>query len=252
VNSARAFHERLAIDGVILTKLDSDTRGGAALSVKRITGAPIKFIGTGERLEALEEFHPQRMADRILGMGDVVSLVEKAQAQVSEEEAEALARKMSEGRLSMDDFLKQLRSVRRMGPMKQLLGLLPGVGSMLKGVEIDEKQLDRMEAIVQSMTPGERNDIRLLSKSRIRRIAGGSGTVPADVNRLVKQFEMIQTISRQMSGIGAMGRMKSARAMAQAGGGMLPGVKGMPGLGGRGSTKTTSRRDLFKPKRKKR
>jgi signal recognition particle subunit SRP54 len=250
VNSARAFHQRLAIDGVILTKLDSDTRGGAALSVKRITGAPIKFIGTGERPDGLEEFHPQRMADRILGMGDVVSLVEKAQAQVSEEEAEALARKMAEGRMSMDDFLGQLRSIRRMGPMKQLLGLLPGVGSALKGVEIDEKQLDRMEAIVHSMTRRERQDVSLLNKSRVRRIAGGSGTQVADVNRLLKQFEMIQKVTRQMAGMGAMGRMKAMREMARQGPGLLPGMKGMPGLGGRGSTSTPSRREKFKKRRR--
>ncbi|MCL4211728.1 MAG: signal recognition particle protein, partial [Phycisphaerales bacterium] len=162
VNSAKVFHQRLAIDGVILTKFDSDTRGGAALSVKHVTGAPIKFIGVGEKFDALEEFHPERIASRMLGMGDVVSLVEKAQQEVSEEEAARMAEKMAAGKLTMDDFLKQLRSIRRMGPMKQLLGMLPGVSSMLKDVEIDEKQLNRLEGIVHSMTPAERDDVTLL------------------------------------------------------------------------------------------
>ncbi|MCH8261352.1 MAG: signal recognition particle protein, partial [Planctomycetes bacterium] len=188
VNSAKAFHERLAVDGIILTKFDSDTRGGAALSVRAVTGAPIKFIGVGEKFDALEEFHAERMAGRILGMGDVVSLVEKAQAEVSEEEAAKMAAKMAEGRLDMDDFLKQLRSIRRMGPMKQILGMLPGMGSMLKDVDIDDKQLDRLEGMVHSMTAREREDIKLLNKSRVKRIAKGSGTTAADVNKLTKQF----------------------------------------------------------------
>ncbi|MEE9131022.1 MAG: signal recognition particle protein, partial [Phycisphaerales bacterium] len=202
VNSAKAFHQRLAVDGIILTKFDSDTRGGAALSVRAVTGAPIKFIGVGEKFDALEEFHAERMAGRILGMGDVVSLVEKAQAEVSEEEAAKMAAKMAEGRLGMDDFLKQLRSIRRMGPMKQILGMLPGVGSMLKGIDIDDKQLDRLEGMVHSMTARERDDIKLLNKSRVKRIAKGSGTTAADVNKLTKQFEMMQKVTKQMAGGG--------------------------------------------------
>ncbi len=219
VNSARAFHERLAVDGVILAKFDSDTRGGAALSVKHVTGAPIKFVGTGERYDALEEFHPQRMAGRILGMGDVVSLVEKAQQEVSEAEARRLTEKMARGRLTLDDFLNQLRSIRRMGPMKQILGMLPGVGSALSNVDIEDKQLDRLEGIVHSMTPSERGDLKLLSKSRVKRIAKGSGTSPAEVNRLTRQFEMMQKMTRQMAGGGLRGRLGALKNLAGAGGG---------------------------------
>ncbi|MHC5001697.1 MAG: signal recognition particle protein [Planctomycetota bacterium] len=252
VNSARSFHEKLAIDGVILTKFDSDTRGGAALSVKQVIGAPIKFVGVGERFDALEEFHPQRMAGRILGMGDVVSLVEKAQEEVSEEEAEALAAKMAKGQLTMDDFLKQLRSLRRMGPMKQLMGMLPGVGSMLKNIDVDDKQLDHLEAIVCSMTPGEREDVKLLTKSRVRRIARGSGTSTADVNKLTKQFELMQKMTKQVAGLGAMGKVKAMRELGRSDPNLVPGVRNMASLGGRGSTKTASRRTRFKPKKKRR
>ncbi len=252
VNSARAFHERLEIDGVILTKFDSDTRGGAALSVRRVTGAPIRFVGTGERFDALEAFHPTRMAGRILGMGDVVSLVEKAQQEVSAEEAERIAARMAEGKLTMDDFLKQLRSLRRMGPMKQLLGMLPGVGSALKDVEVDDGQLDRLEGIVHSMTPAEREDVSRLDRSRSRRIAAGSGTQAADVSRLVKQFDMIQKMTRQMSGMGLKGRMNAMRDMQSMDPSMIPGMKGLPGFGGRGSTKTASPKAGFKQRKKRR
>ncbi|MHC4219964.1 MAG: signal recognition particle protein [Planctomycetota bacterium] len=252
VNSARAFHERLAVDGVILSKFDSDTRGGAALSVKQVTGAPIKFIGIGEQFDALEEFHPQRMAGRILGMGDVVSLVEKAQEEVSEQEAEALAAKMAEGRMTMDDFLKQLRSIRRMGPMKQLLGMLPGVGAAIKNLEVDEKQLDRLEGIVHSMTRQERDDIRVLNKSRIKRIARGSGTTQGDVNKLTKQFEMVQKMTKQVAGGGMGGRLKAIKEMSQADPGLIPGVKNMPSLGRRTSTKTASIKSKYKQRKKKR
>ncbi|TVQ51609.1 MAG: signal recognition particle protein [Phycisphaerales bacterium] len=255
VNSAKAFHERLAIDGVILTKFDSDTRGGAALSVKKITGAPIKFLGVGEKIDALEAFHPERMASRILGMGDVVSLVEKAQQEVSEEEAEKMAEKMSKGKLTMDDFLKQLRSIRRMGPMKQLLGMLPGVGSALKDVNVDDKQLDQLEGIVNSMTAEERDDIKLLNKSRTRRVAKGSGTQTSDVGRLTKQFEMIQKMTKQMSGSGMMGKMKAMKEMSKGDASMMPGMegmKGLPGFGsGRASTKTKSHKSRFKPRKKR-
>jgi signal recognition particle subunit SRP54 len=250
VNSAKSFHERLAVDGVILSKFDSDSRGGAALSVKKVTGAPIKFVGTGERFEDLEEFHPERMAGRILGMGDVVSLVEKAQQEVSEEEAEQLAAKMAEGKLSMDDFLKQLRSMRRMGSMKQLLGMLPGVGSAMKDVDVDDKQLDRLEGIVHSMTRAERDDIKLLNKSRIKRIAKGSGTSQGEVNKLTKQFEMLQKMTKQMAGGGVGGRIKAIREMSSADPSMIPGVNNMPGLGRRGSTKTASLKKKFKQRKK--
>jgi len=250
VNAARAFHDRLAIDGVILTKFDSDTRGGAALSVKQVTGAPIKFLGVGERFAALEEFHPERMASRILGMGDVVSLVEKAQDEVSEEEAERLAEKLAKGEFSMDDFLKQLRSLRRMGPMKQLLGMLPGVGSAIKDLDVDDKQLDQLDGIVNSMTREERDDIKVLTKSRVKRIAGGSGTSNQEVNRLKKQFEMISTMTKQMGGMGK-GKAAAMREMAMAGPDAMPGMRGMPMLGGKGSTRTESVKKGFK-KRKKR
>jgi len=250
VNSAKEFHERLSIDGVILTKLDSDTRGGAALSVKRITGAPIKFVGVGEKYDQLEEFHPERMASRILGMGDVVSLVEKAQQEVSEEDAEKMAEKMAAGKLTMDDFLKQLRSIRRMGPMKQLLGMLPGAGQMLKDVEVDDKQLDRLEGIVNSMTKDERENIKTLNKSRTRRVARGSGTDPVEVNRLTKQFETIQKMTKQMSGMGGMDKAKAMKELSGSGAGM-PGLKGMPGLGGRGSTKTKSVKKKFKQRKRR-
>ncbi|MHC4106602.1 MAG: signal recognition particle protein [Planctomycetota bacterium] len=251
VNSAKAFHERLAIDGVILTKLDSDTRGGAALSVKQVTGAPIRFVGTGEKFDALEAFHAERMAGRILGMGDVVSLVEKAQEEVSEQEAASLAEKMLDGRLTMDDFLKQLRSIRRMGPMKQLLGFLPGVGSALKGVDVDEGQLDRLTGIVHSMTPQERDDVKALNKSRVKRIAKGAGTTPAEVNKLTKQFEMIQKMTRQMADLGPMGKLKAMKSMT-GGEGALAGLAGPGGMGARGSTKTVSVKRRFKQRKKRR
>ena len=252
VNSARAFHERLAIDGVILAKFDSDARGGAALSVKRVTEVPIKFLGVGEKFDALEEFHPQRVAGRILGMGDVVSLVEKAQQEVSEDDAMGLAEKMAAGRLTMDDFLKQLRSVRRMGPMKQLLGMLPGVGAALKNMEVDEKELDRLEGMVHSMTTQERENIKVLNKSRIKRIAAGSGTTPAQVNKLTRQFEMMQRVTRQMAGGGIGGRLKAIRELAKTDPSTLPGVRNMPTLAGRGSTKTASVKRGFKQRKKKR
>jgi len=253
VNSAKAFNERLEIDGVILTKFDSDTRGGAALSVKQVTGAPIKFLGVGEKFDALEEFHPERMAGRILGMGDVVSLVEKAQQEVTEEEAQAMAEKMAEGKLTMDDFLKQLKSIRRMGPMKQLLGMLPGVGSMLKNVEVDDKQLDRLEGIVHSMTPGEREDIKTLNKSRVKRVARGSGSQPADVNKLTKQFDLMSKMTQQMAGMGMGGKMKAIRELQRTDPNLVPGLKGMPGLGGgKGSTHTVSVKSKYKQRKKRR
>ena len=253
-NSAREFNERLAIDGVILTKFDSDTRGGAALSVKRVTGAPIKFVGVGEKVTALEEFHAERMAGRILGMGDVVSLVEKAHEEVEEEEAEKLAEKMAKGQFSLNDFTKQLRTMRRMGPLKQLLGMLPGVGGALKDLDIDDKQLDRLEGIVNSMTPREREDTAVLSKSRTKRIANGAGVPTTEVNKLVKQFGAMQKVTKQMAGMGAMGKMKAMRQMqsAGAGAGAAAGMGGgMPGFGSRGSTKTKSVKSGFKRRKRR-
>jgi len=239
VNSAKAFHERLEVDGVILTKFDSDTRGGAAISVKKVTGAPIRFIGVGEHLDALEEFHPERMAGRILGMGDVLSLVEKAQDQVSEEEAEALQKKMAKGEMSMDDFLKQLRMLRKMGPMKQLLGMLPGVGSMLKDVQIDDKELDKVESQIQSMTPKERDKPTVINNSRRKRIARGAGSKADDVGRLVKQFGAVSKLTKQMAGMSGGSKAAAMRDLTDPSA-MMSGMGGMPGMGGRATTKSKS------------
>ena len=252
VNSAKAFHEQLAVDGVILTKFDSDTRGGAALSVKAVTGAPIKFIGVGEKLDAIEEFHPERMAGRILGMGDVVSLVEKAQEEVSEEEALALQEKMAKGEMTMDDFLGQLRTLRRMGPMKQLMGLLPGIGPAIKGMEFDEKELDRVEATINSMTKEERRKPDMINVPRRRRIASGSGTEQQRVAQIVKQFGTVSKMTRQMANMSAGDKMRAARQIGAAGaGGMASGMRGVAGLS-KGSTKAGSLKKRFKPQKKRR
>ena len=257
VNSAKSFHQKLGVDGVIMTKFDSDTRGGAALSVRTVTGAPIRFLGVGEKLDALEEFHAERVAGRILGMGDVVSLVEKAQQEVSEDEAQAMAEKMAKGQLTMDDFLGQLRSLRRMGPLKQLLGMLPGVGSLIKDINIEDKQLDRIEGIVNSMTRQERKDVRLFNHSRRRRVAKGAGVSVEEVTRVVSQFEMISKLSKDMAGLGASGRlaaMKQLQSGMSAGGpgaaaGMGMGGMGMPGMfGAKKSTHMPSAKK--KPKRR--
>ncbi len=250
VNSAKAFNDQLELDGVILTKFDSDTRGGAALSVKHVTSKPIKFIGTGEKLDALEEFHPQRMASRILGMGDVVSLVEKAQQQVSEEEALALQEKMAKGKMTMDDFLGQLKSIRKMGSLKSLMGMIPGVGQQLKNLDLDDSQLNRTEAIIQSMTRQERANVDLLDNSRRRRIARGSGTSTNEVGQLIKGFEMVSQMSKQMSGMGMMGRLKALTSMGQMDPSALMGGGGMPGLGG--GVKTPKRNKFKQRKRKSR
>ncbi len=246
VNAAGTFHEQLSVDGVILTKFDSDTRGGAALSVKQVTGVAIKFIGTGERFDAFEEFHPDRIASRILGMGDVVSLVEKAQEEISEEDAMKLADKMASGKMTVDDFIKQLKSIRRMGPMKHILGMIPGIGSAMKNIQVDDNQFDRIEAIASSMTKKERKDISLLGKSRIKRIAVGSGTNNTEVNRFVKQFQMMKKMSKQMAGGGMADKMA---AMQNAGGDLDPSA--LAGLGGRGSTKTQSHKKRFKQRKRR-
>ena len=250
VNSARTFHNKLNINGVILTKFDSDTRGGAALTVRKVTGAPIKFIGTGEKLDQIEEFHAERIAGRILGMGDVVSLVERAKEQVSEADAEKMAEKMAKGQLSMDDFLDQLRSLRRMGPMKQILGMLPGVGSMLKDVEIEEKQLDRLEGIVNSMTPKERKDIALFNHSRRKRVAKGAGVKVDEVSQMVKQFEMVSRMTKQMAGVGMMGKLRAMKEMrGMAGSGAMPDLGALAGFGGKGSTRVEVPRGRFKKRK---
>ena len=230
VHSAKSFNERLELDGVVLTKFDSDTRGGAALSVKQITGTPITFIGTGEKLDALEEFHPERIASRILGMGDVVSLVEKAQEQVSEEEALELQEKMAKGKMGMDDFLKQLKAMRRMGSMKALVGLLPGIGHQLKDMDLDEREIDQTEALIHSMTPLERQDVDILNNSRRRRIARGSGTSTQNVSQLVRAFAMVSSMSKQMSTMSMVQRVKALAGLGQTDLSALGGGRGEPKL----------------------
>jgi signal recognition particle subunit SRP54 len=204
VNSAERFNKALELDGIILTKMDGDARGGAALSVKAVTGKPIKFIGVGEKLDRIEEFHPERMADRILGMGDVVTLVERAQEQVDLEEAKKLRDKIARAELNLDDFLKQLQQVRKMGPLKELLGMIPGVGKQFAGMDIDEQELSRVEAVIRSMTPEERSRPEIIDGSRRLRIANGSGTDPADVSGLLKQFKQMKGLMRRFGAGAAM------------------------------------------------
>jgi signal recognition particle subunit SRP54 len=200
VNSAKEFNERLELDGVILTKLDGDARGGAALSVKAVTGKPIKFVGVGEKLDKLEEFHPDRMASRILGMGDVVTLVERAQEQFDEEQTIKMQQKMAKGKFDFDDFLKQMQAIKKMGGMKDMLKLLPGVGSQLGQLDFDQSEIKRMEGIVHSMTQKERSDPDLIDSSRRRRIARGCGYQPNDVSGLVKTFKRSRDMLKSFSG----------------------------------------------------
>lgn len=198
VNVAKAFNEALEIDGVILTKLDGDTRGGAALSVLAVTSKPIKFSGIGEKIDDLEVFHPERMASRILGMGDVLTLIEKVQTDFDEKEAEKLAKKLEKNQFDMDDLLSQMKQIKKMGSMKDILKMIPGVGDKIKDVDIDDKQLLRVEAVITSMTNQERQKPSIINPSRKRRIANGSGTKVEDVNRLLKQFEEMQKMMKKM------------------------------------------------------
>jgi len=201
VNVAGSFNEKLGIDGIILTKLDGDTRGGAALSTRAVTGKPIKYTGLGEKLSDLEPFYPDRMASRILGMGDVLSLIEKAQTAFDEKQAIELEKKMRTATFTLDDFLEQMQQIKKMGPLNQILGMLPGVDTKaLKGVDLDEKQFARTVAIIQSMTKQERNNPSILNAKRRIRIANGSGTTVTDVNRLLKQFEDMKKLMKQFSG----------------------------------------------------
>ncbi len=208
VNVAASFHETLGIDGVILTKLDGDTRGGAALSVRAVTGRPIKFAGMGEKLDDLEPFHPDRMASRILGMGDVLTLIEKAQEQVDQKEALRMAQKLKENSFDMNDLLEQMRQIKKMGPLKQVMSMLPGVGDQLKDIDVDDKQLYRIEAIITSMTRQEREKPAIINPSRKRRIAAGSGTKVEDVNRLLRQFEQMQKMMKMMNGKNGKGKRR--------------------------------------------
>ena len=219
VSVAESFAETVGIDGVVLTKLDGDARGGAALSVKEVTGKPILFAGVGEKLVDFEPFHPDRMAGRILGMGDVLTLIEKAEESFDQEAAEKAAGKLRKGNFTLDDFLEQMQQVKKMGPLQNIIGMLPGVPKELKNTQLDDKELGKVEAIIRSMTPEERNDITIINGSRRLRIAQGSGTTTQDVNALLKQFKMVQGMMKQMAGAGGKrGRFPG-----------LPGLPGMPG-----------------------
>lgn len=203
VNTAKEFNERLNFDGVVLTKLDGDTRGGAALSIRAVVDKPIKFVSTGEKLDALDIFHPDRMADRILGMGDIVSLVEKAQEQYDAEQAKILHKKILKDKFNFNDFLEQINQIKKMGNLKDLAGMIPGVGKALKDIDIDDNAFKSIEAIIKSMTPEERENPSLMNGSRRKRIAEGSGTSIAEVNRLLKQFEDMRKLMKMVSGSGA-------------------------------------------------
>lgn len=216
VNTAKAFNDRLNFDGVVLTKLDGDTRGGAALSIKSVVNKPIKFIGTGEKMDAIDAFYPSRMADRILGMGDVVSLVERAQAQFDEEEARKLQKKIAKNQFGFDDFLAQIQQVKKMGNMKDLIGMIPGASKAMKDVDIQDDAFKHIEAIIYSMTPEERSKPTLIDTKRKNRIAKGSGTKIEQVNQLMKQFDQMSKMMKMMQGPGGKQMMK-----------MMGGMKGM-------------------------
>jgi len=228
VNVAKSFDDALGIDGILMTKLDSDTRGGAALSVLAVTGKPIKFVGMGEKLDDFEVFHPERMASRILGMGDVMTLIEKATSNVNEQDAKNLAQKMKENSFDMNDLLEQMKALQKMGPLKQIMGMIPGLGSQLKDVDLDEgqTQLKKTECIIYSMTKKERKKPSIINPSRKRRIATGSGTKVEDVNKLLKQFEQMQKMMKQFSGHNGKGK-KKRMGMPGMGGGFPGGFPGM-------------------------
>lgn len=219
VNTAKIFNERLEIDGVILTKLDGDTRGGAALSIRTVVSKPIKFVGTGEKMEALDVFHPERMADRILGMGDIVSFVERAQQQFDEKEARKLQSKIAKNKFDYNDFLGQIQQIKKMGNIKELASMIPGVGKQIKDLDIDDNAFKSVEAMIGSMTPYEREHPECMTMSRKQRIAKGSGNSIDEVNRITKQFEQMRKMMRQMTS------PKMAKAMAQ-----MQRMKGMPGM----------------------
>ncbi len=210
VNTAKTFNERLDFDGVVLTKLDGDTRGGAALSIRTVVTKPIKFIGTGEKMEAIDAFHPTRMADRILGMGDVVSLVERAQALIDEEEAKKMMEKMKKNKFDFDDFMAQIQQVKKMGNLKELASMIPGVGKAIKDIDIDDDAFKSIEAIISSMTPKERSNPQILNQSRRIRIARGSGTSIQEVNKLLKQFDQMRKMMQAMTNTSKMNMMMNA------------------------------------------
>ena len=230
VNAAKAFDDALDIDGVMLTKLDGDARGGAALSIKAVTGKPIKFVGVGEKLDQIEVFHPDRMASRILGMGDMLSLIEKAEQNFDQQKAKEQLERLKKNKFTLTDFYDQMTQLKNMGSLSEIAGMLPGVkASDLEGATMDDKILSRMEAIILSMTPYERENPNVLNSSRTRRIAAGAGVQVVDINRLLKQFEMIQSMTKQFSG----GKLpKNLRKMMGKGGKGFPGMGGMGGMGG--------------------
>ena len=219
VNTAKEFNDRLDFDGVVLTKLDGDTRGGAALSIRTVVTKPIKYIGTGEKMEAIDAFYPERMADRILGMGDVVSLVERAQQQYDEEEAKRLQKKIQKNQFDFDDFLNQIHQIKKMGNLKDLASMIPGVGKAIRDIDIDDNAFKGIEAIIYSMTPQERKNPAILNTSRRQRIAKGSGTNIQEVNRLIKQFDQTRKMMKMVTGAGMKGMM-----------GRMKGMPGMPKL----------------------
>jgi signal recognition particle subunit SRP54 len=235
VQTAEAFHDVLALDGVILTKLDGDARGGAALSVKEVVGRPIAFASTGEKLKDFELFHPDRLAGRILGMGDVLTLIEKAEEVYEKEEAEEAATKLLEGQFTLEDFLEQMQQIKKMGPLSGLIGMLPGVPKEMRDAEIDDREIGRIEAIIRSMTPAERAQPDVIDASRRSRIAAGSGTDPGQVSELIKQFREVAKMMKRMGGMGSK-RTRKARK----------GKKGVKGTGGgrvtpKGAAKTSKR-----------
>ena len=231
VNAASAFDGALGIDGVMLTKLDGDARGGAALSIRATTGKPVKFVGTGEKLDMIELFHPERMASRILGMGDMLTLIEKAEQQFDEQQAKKLEEKMRKNKLTLTDYLDQLEQLQNMGDLSQMMGMLPGMGQQMANTQIDEKQMARTKAIIQSMTPKERENPQILNASRKKRIAAGCGQQVQDVNRLLKSFEMLQQLTKSMSS----GKFRG-----------MPGMGGMPNMGGMSRMHGFGRKKRFK------
>jgi signal recognition particle subunit SRP54 len=231
VTTAKSFNETLALDGVILTKLDGDARGGAALSVKEVVGKPIAFASTGEKLQDFDLFHPDRLAGRILGMGDVLTLIEKAEEVYEKDAAEEAAARLMEGRFTLDDFLEQMQQLKKMGPISGLMGMIPGIPKELKGAQIEDEQLGRVEAIIRSMTPAERADVDLIDGSRRARIARGSGSDPGEVGQLVKQFKEMQKLMKRIPGMSGTKRGKGKKGKKGKGGGRVTG----PGAGAAGT-----------------
>ncbi len=254
VNAASEFDRRLAFTGVVLTKLDGDTRGGSALSIRSVTGKPIKFVGLGEKLDAIEQFHPDRMAQRILGMGDVVTLVEKAQEQIDRVDAEKMAAKLSRAEFDLEDFLSQLQVIKKMGPLEGLLKMIPGVGSKISQLNLDPKSMVRTEAIIQSMTPGERKQPAAINGSRKKRIARGSGTQENEVQALLNQYNQMKGMLKQLSGLGGMGALFGGGGAGAEEEGALPAggrMPLMPGMGGMRQRSTKPVRHHNRKKKKK-